>query len=84
MAKSFTKTVPDAEISVGIYLGEKGEEEDSGWAEMGNQVGRKQFGPGDQQNRVQVMMAPGHWHPCVAQSIPAGRGQRDKLSAGGC
>lgn len=57
MAKSFAKTALDTEISVGrVHLGEKGEEEDSGWAEMGNKVGRKQFGPGGQQNKAQEMM----------------------------
>lgn len=59
MAKSFAKTALDTAISVGrVHQGEKGgKEEDSGWAEMGNDVGRKQFGPGEQQNKAQVMMA---------------------------
>lgn len=56
-AKSLANTALDTKISVGrAHLDEKGEEENSGWAEMRNKMGRKPFGPGDQQDKAQVMM----------------------------
>lgn len=54
MVEPFAKTAPSTEISVGrVHLGENGKEDDS---KMGNKVGRKQFGPDNEQNKAPVMM----------------------------